>query len=154
MTLEEAHEIELYRQSKLEALQWKWNSEETLSDIRECLALLDDALNYPTSSIGPMKLYSSVIDYSATGEGQTAIFLASREIDKGHMLLETIRKCGHYYTIGADIYEGLPPKTNSVVQFLVSPSLWESLKEEIDADQNGVTGGYVDILLKSHYNFS
>lgn len=81
-----------------------------------------------------MKLYTATIDYSATGEGRTIIFLAVGAENEEHARERFLTYCevNPYFFIGATIYEGLPPEDDSVVNILVSSRLLTSLKAQAE----------------------
>lgn len=98
-------------------------------------------------------LFSATLDYGATGEGSTQVFFATRAYTKGAFLRTLCGRIGHYFCLGATIYQGLPPENDPVLS-LVGPTTWKQLRREVEADRRCFGGGTVSVFLSQHFNHS
>ena len=96
-------------------------------------------------------LYTATIDYVATGEGRTimlaAVHAESEEVARSHFRKEEY--FGSYFARGMDVYEGMPPETDSAARTLLSDAVRGFLDDQADKPSC-----HLDVILKFHFNFS
>lgn len=117
---------------------------------QEMLDLLIQHENDTQDTDDSYPVFTATLNYMATGEGHTMKFFAQRASSKAEWLVNICEKIGGYYALGVEIYEGLPPDTDLAFKALVSPAMKKLLEREIAP---GI-GGYIDILVEQHVNYS
>lgn len=90
------------------------------------------------------KLYSALGEYGATGEGQTYNLVTGGASSEAEFLVKVVQKIGAWFTIGVDIYEGLPPE-GGVADLLITPA-FRKLAERL--------GPHLEHQSSIHYNLS
>jgi len=95
-----------------------------------------------------MKLYTTHIDYFATGEGRT-IFLNISYANSEENAIEKMKnhiggEYGDYYIKGVEVEEGFNPKNQYVKMLLSSDSIKQIKKGD----------AYINIYVEHHFNYS
>jgi len=117
-----------------------WPSDEVRVGAVKTLAALDSQErdeNYP--------LWTGTVDYFATGEGRSLMFLASRAANEGDFLRYAMKEISYWFTIGLKVHQGVPPVSDTVANFFLTDELRRSLENQ---------GGHVSIVFKHHVNYS
>lgn len=92
------------------------------------------------------RVYTMTTDYMATGEGRTLHFVAGHAPTMAEFLAAAVPKVGAYFSLGAEVFEGVPPTDNAAAQLLLTQPLREFLEGEPKCS--------LDTHLYAHFNFS
>jgi hypothetical protein len=95
------------------------------------------------------RLFSATLDYCATGEGHTMIFMAEGASNMTQFLERVCASMSGYYAVGADLWDGLPPDNNRVFRQMVSKTMVNTLKSDIEAHEHWGSGN-VTVYLEQH----
>lgn len=94
-----------------------------------------------------MKLYTTYIDYFATGEGRTVflnITYATSEENAIQKMKDHIGgQYGEYFILGVEVEEGFNPK-NPYIKELLSKNLIKKIKAD---------NAMIDIFIEQHFNY-
>lgn len=111
----------------------------------QMLEWLDQSLDPDT---GYDIVFTATLDYYASGEGRTIVFIADNAENEHQFIRKVMAKLdGHYFVIGVKIYRGIP-QDDPVIDDLLT----NTVKTQICTDI--AIGGGVDHFFRVYYNRS